>query len=83
MKDITLMPMEPSDIEQLIKAGIPDAKIELIDLVGDKDHWAATITSSEFVGKTKIQQHQIVYKALGDMMGGPLHALQLTTQAPK
>ncbi len=77
------MPMEPADIEKLIKAGIPDAEIELTDLVGDKDHWAATIVSSEFVGKTKLQQHQIVYKALGATMGGPLHALQLNTQAPK
>ncbi|VFU07506.1 BolA/IbaG family iron-sulfur metabolism protein [Methylocella tundrae] len=77
------MPMEPSEIEKLIKTGIPDAVIDLTDLVGDKDHWAATITSSEFIGKTKLQQHQIVYKALGASMGGPLHALQLTTQAPK
>ncbi|WP_425293954.1 BolA/IbaG family iron-sulfur metabolism protein [Methylocella tundrae] len=75
--------MEPSEIEKLIKTGIPDAVIDLTDLVGDKDHWAATITSSEFIGKTKLQQHQIVYKALGASMGGPLHALQLTTQAPK
>ena len=77
------MAMESSEIEQLIKAGIPDAQIDLTDLVGDKDHWAATITSSAFVGKTKLQQHQIVYKTLGAHMGGPLHALQLTTQAPK
>ncbi|VTZ22934.1 BolA family transcriptional regulator [Methylocella tundrae] len=77
------MPMEPSEIEKLIRTGIPDAVIDLTDLVGDKDHWAATITSSEFIGKTKLQQHQIVYKALGASMGGPLHALQLTTQAPK
>lgn len=77
------MPMEPADIENLIKTGIPDAVIELTDLVGDKDHWSATITSAEFIGKSKIQQHQIVYKALGAYMGGPLHALQLTTQAPK
>lgn len=77
------MPMEPADIETLIKKGIPDAEIELTDLVGDKDHWSAIITSAEFVGKTKLQQHQIVYKALGAFMGGPLHALQLNTQAPK
>ncbi len=77
------MPMEPADIEQLIKSGIPDAQIDLTDLVGDKDHWAATVISAEFIGKTKLQQHQIVYKALGATMGGPLHALQLTTQAPK
>jgi stress-induced morphogen len=76
------MAMEPFEIEKLIKAGIPDAKVELTDLVGDKDHWAAIVTSAEFTGKTKLQQHQIVYKALGGHMGGVLHALQLTTQAP-
>ncbi|WP_374305961.1 BolA/IbaG family iron-sulfur metabolism protein [Methylocella sp.] len=77
------MPMEAEDIEKLIKTGIPDAVVELADLVGDKDHWSARITSAEFVGKSKVQQHQIVYKALGAYLGGPLHALQLTTQAPK
>lgn len=77
------MPMERRDIEKLILDGIPDAKIELVDLVGDKDHWSATITSAEFAGKSKVQQHQIVYRALGACLGGPLHALQLTTQAPK
>lgn len=77
------MAMESSEIERLIREGIPDARIALTDLVGDKDHWAATVTSSAFIGKTKLQQHQIVYKALGATMGGPLHALQLTTQAPK
>jgi stress-induced morphogen len=77
------MAMEQAEIERLIKAGIPDATIEVKDLVGDKDHWAAVVTSSEFSGKTKLQQHQIVYKALGEHMGGALHALQLTTHAPK
>jgi stress-induced morphogen len=77
------MAMESSEIEKLIKAGIPDATVALTDLVGDKDHWAVTVTSSAFVGKTKLQQHQIVYKALGAQLGGPLHALQLTTQAPE
>jgi stress-induced morphogen len=77
------MAMESFEIEKLIKAGIPDAEVALTDLVGDKDHWAATVTSSAFIGKTKLQQHQIVYKALGAQLGGPLHALQLTTQAPE
>jgi stress-induced morphogen len=77
------MAMEQAEIERLIKAGIPDAKIEITDLVGDKDHWAAIVTSAEFAGKTKLQQHQIVYKALGEHMGGALHALQLTTHPPK
>ncbi len=77
------MAMEQAEIEKLIKAGIPDAKVQVTDLVGDKDHYAAVVISSEFTGKTKLQQHQIVYKALGDNMGGALHALQLTTYAPK
>jgi stress-induced morphogen len=77
------MAMEQADIEKLIKDGIPDAKIQITDLVGDKDHYAAVVISSEFTGKTKLQQHQIVYKALGSQMGGALHALQLTTFAPK
>ena len=77
------MPMEHTEIERLIKAGIPDAKIQCTDLVGDKDHWAAVVISSEFTGKSKLQQHQLVYKALGEHMGGVLHALQLQTFAPK
>ncbi|WP_026608407.1 BolA/IbaG family iron-sulfur metabolism protein [Methylocapsa acidiphila] len=77
------MAMEQADIERLIKEGIPDAKVQVTDLVGDKDHYAAVVISSEFTGKTKLQQHQIVYKALGGNMGGALHALQLTTYAPK
>ncbi len=77
------MAMEQADIEKLIKEGIPDAKVQVTDLVGDKDHYAAVVISSEFTGKTKLQQHQIVYKALGGNMGGALHALQLTTYAPK
>jgi len=77
------MAMEGSEIERLIKEGIPDARVQMTDLVGDKDHWAAVVISTEFTGKSKLQQHQIVYKALGSNMGGVLHALQLTTYAPK
>ena len=77
------MPMESSEIERLIKEGIPDAKVQITDLVGDKDHYSATVISSEFTGKSKLQQHQLVYKALGGNMGGVLHALQLQTFAPK
>jgi stress-induced morphogen len=77
------MAMPSSEIERLIKQGIPDAKVEITSLVDDNDHWAATVTSSEFAGKSKLQQHQLVYKALGDAMGGALHALQLQTSAPK
>ena len=76
------MPMAAEDIVRLIKEGIPDAEVHMQDLAGDGDHWAATVISAGFKGKTKIQQHQMVYRALGDRMGGVLHALKLTTMAP-
>jgi stress-induced morphogen len=77
------MPMPAAEIERLIKATFPDASIELKDLAGDNDHWAAHIVSAAFSGKSRVQQHQMVYEALGGRMGGVLHALQLTTGAPK
>ena len=77
------MPMAAEDIVRLIKEGIPDAQVEMQDLAGDGDHWAATVISPAFAGKTKIQQHQMVYGALGSRMGGVLHALKLTTMAQK
>jgi stress-induced morphogen len=77
------MPMAAAEIEKLIVASIPDAKVEIRDLAGDGDHYAATVVSQEFAGKSKLQQHQLVYKALGTHMGGALHALQLQTFAPK
>jgi stress-induced morphogen len=77
------MPMPSTEIERLIKQGIPDAKVEITALADDNDHFAAIVISSEFAGKSKLQQHQLVYKALGDTMGGALHALQLQTLAPK
>ncbi|MGB6174946.1 MAG: BolA family transcriptional regulator [Methylocella sp.] len=76
------MPMPSSEIERLIKQGIPDAEVEITDLAGDNNHYAAIVISSEFAGKSKLQQHQLVYKALGGAMGGELHALQLQTCAP-
>ena len=76
------MPMPAADIERLIKAYFPDAAIELKDLAGDNDHWAAHIVSSAFKGKSRVQQHQMIYDALGGRMGGVLHALQLTTAIP-
>ena len=76
------MPMPAAEIEQLIKAQFPDARIELKDLAGDNDHWAAHVVSSAFKGKSRVQQHQMVYDALGGRMGGVLHALQLTTALP-
>ena len=77
------MPMNANDIEKLIKDGIPDAEVTIRDLAGDGDHYAATVVSPAFAGKSKIQQHQMVYGALGGRMGGVLHALKLTTMAPK
>jgi stress-induced morphogen len=77
------MPMQAAEIEQMIKTAFPDAQIEIKDLAGDGDHYAATVVTSAFQGKSRVQQHQMVYKALGGNMGGVLHALQLTTGTPK
>ncbi|TVR06040.1 MAG: BolA family transcriptional regulator [Salinarimonadaceae bacterium] len=73
------MPMDAHDIERMIKDAIPDATIEIRDLAGDGDHYAATVTSASFKGKSRVQQHQMVYQALQGRMGGVLHALALTT----
>lgn len=77
------MPMDPGEIERLIKEALPDAQVALEDLVGDGDHWSATVVSEAFEGKTRVQQHQLVYQALQGRMGGELHALALQTSAPK
>jgi stress-induced morphogen len=77
------MPMQAADIVRLIQEGIPGAEVEIEDLAGDGDHYAATVVSQAFAGKSKIQQHQMVYGALGGRMGGVLHALKLTTMAQK
>ena len=76
------MAMTAAEIEGLIREAFPDASIEIEDLRGDGDHYAATVTSAAFSGKTRVQQHQLVYKALQGRMGGDLHALALTTRAP-
>ena len=76
------MPMSGKEIEALITEALPNASVEMTDLAGDGDHWAAKVTSPAFVGKSRVQQHKLVYDALGGRMGGELHALQLTTQAP-
>ena len=76
------MPMDPREIEGLIKAKFPDATVEIQDLAGDGDHFAARVVTSAFKGKSRVQQHQMVYDALGGRMGGVLHALALTTAAP-
>ena len=77
------MPMNPADIEALIKDAIPDAQITIEDLRGDGDHYAAYVTSTAFAGKSRVQQHQMVYQALRGRMGNELHALALQTSPPK
>ena len=77
------MPMNAHDIETMIKEEIPDAIVSIRDLAGDGDHYAAEIVSESFRGKSRVQQHQMVYKALRGNMGGELHALALQTSAPK
>lgn len=76
------MPMPAQEIETLIRAGIPDAEVQITDLAGDGDHYAAHVTSATFRGLPRVKQHQAVYAALGGRMGGALHALQLTTAVP-
>ena len=71
------MPMAASDIERLIRASIPDASVTIRDLAGDGDHYAATVIAESFRGKSRVQQHKIVYDALKGEMGGKLHALAL------
>ena len=75
------MGMKGSDIEAMIREAFPDADIEMRDLAGDDNHWAATVKTAAFKGKSRVQQHQMVYAALKGNMGGVLHALQLTTAA--
>ncbi|MCX7900374.1 MAG: BolA family transcriptional regulator [Methylocystis sp.] len=77
------MPMPAAEIERLIRAAIPDARVELTALVDDDDHWAATVVSESFRGLSRVRQHQMVNAALGGKLGGELHALQLTTRAPE
>lgn len=76
------MAMDAGEIERLIKASLPDAQVTIRDLAGDGDHYAATVISSAFKGKSRVQQHQMVYKALQGRMGNELHALALQTGAP-
>ena len=76
------MAMNQSDIVQMIKEAIPDAEVQIEDLRGDGDHYAAYVRSAEFKGKTRVQQHQMVYKALEGRMGNELHALALQTSVP-
>ncbi|HRJ62260.1 MAG TPA: BolA family transcriptional regulator [Azospirillaceae bacterium] len=76
------MAMDASEIERLIKEGLPGAKVMIEDLRGDGDHYAAHVETAAFKGKSRVQQHQMVYAALQGKMGGELHALALTTAVP-
>ncbi|WP_299620812.1 BolA family protein [Pelagibius sp.] len=76
------MPMNPAEIEGMIKTAMPDAEVRIEDLRGDGDHYAAYIVSAAFRGKTRVQQHQMVYEALQGRMGNELHALALQTSTP-
>jgi stress-induced morphogen len=76
------MAMPAAEIAALIKAALPDAEVTIDDLAGDGDHYSARIVSAAFAGKSRVQQHKMVYEALGGRMGGELHALQLVTSVP-
>ena len=77
------MAMDATTIETMIKGGIPDASVKITDLRGDGEHYAAHIVSKSFEGLSRIQQHQMVYRALQGKMGGELHALAIQTDTPK
>ena len=77
------MAMDAREIERLIRESIPDAEVEIRDLAGDGDHYAATVVAESFRGKSRVQQHQMVYAALKGSMGGALHALALQTTTPQ
>ena len=76
------MPMDAGEIERLVREALPDAEVTIRDFAGDGDHYAAEIVSPAFAGKSRVAQHQMVYKALKGKMGGELHALALQTRAP-
>jgi stress-induced morphogen len=76
------MAMAADEIETLIRAAIPDARVEITDLAGDGDHYSARVVAESFRGMPRVRQHQRVYEALGGRMGGALHALQLSTAPP-
>lgn len=74
------MPMPAAEIELLVKTALPDAQITLVDTAGDSDHYSITVVSAQFAGKTRVQQHKMIQAALGDNLGGRLHALAITTK---
>lgn len=75
--------IDPAEVERLLRAALPDADVELVDLTGTMDHYQARVVSSAFSGRSSIEQHQLVYQALGAAMKGPIHALALKTYTPE
>ena len=75
--------LEPERVKELLTSAFPGADIDLVDLTGTRDHYQARIVSAAFAGKSLIEQHQMVYRALGDLMKGPIHALALNTYTPE
>lgn len=75
--------IEPEQVRQLLQEAFPGADVELVDLTGTKDHFQARVVSERFAGRTLVEQHQLVYQALGDAMNGPIHALALKTYTPE
>lgn len=76
------MAMDATQIEQYIRTALPDATIELVDLAGDNDHWQVTVVSEAFRGKSRVEQHKLVFNAFGGQMGNALHALVVKTSVP-
>lgn len=76
------MPVQPTLVKEMIEKALPGAQVEVVDLVGDNDHLRATVVAGQFEGKTLLEQHQLVYAALGDALRQELHALQLKTYSP-
>jgi stress-induced morphogen len=76
------MPMPAADLESALRAAFPDAEITITDLAGDQDHYRARVVSAAFAGLPRVRQHQMVYAALGDKVGGVLHALAVETATP-
>lgn len=77
------MPLERAELESMVNEAFPQAKVELVDLAGDNNHWSLTIADAAFKGKTRVQQHKMVYDALKGNVGDVLHALQLKTSVPQ
>ncbi len=75
--------METEQVKELILSGLPDAQVEVIDTTGTKDHFSAVVVSEDFIGKSMVQQHQMVYKTLGKYLTNEIHALQLKTMTPE